>query len=391
AAISAGSGGVSLSHGGSRDGSHGGSRDGSRDGAASAVSPLLLLPGIDTTAVRELLVVAVNKPGVPPDWSAVSLRLYRLLVSLRMLGGGFGKLPLDTTEVWSLARWQVLIVSLHACANHCLQQSGARPEDEVSVIALLRRLAGLVDTRDAASVTDMLHKSLMLAARLGIRAQQHWQKLTLDLDAVHQDFAGYSVQHVLAAELNCLPHMAVAATDTQSVPQDVLRDLRLLLKGARILNVQRIESFVLVLSDVYQTILAEPGFADSADLRRALPRAHRRLCGMLDQAAAWQSPGNARRMINTLYECLDRWRGSTGMNKPQVGVNERSPAAENDPWHLCLATNRRLRKLLRRQEDLDSIRVLLLELLRSQEDLIRRQAAYGLTLDSPVTRTGDPL
>jgi hypothetical protein len=50
---------------------------------------------------------------------------------------------------------------------------------------------------------------------------------------------------------------------------------------------------------------------------------------------------------------------------------------------VCLASNRRLRTLVRYQHDLDNIRALLLELLRSQEENIRRQLAYGTTLDAP--------
>jgi hypothetical protein len=359
--------------------------------ASSASGALAPLPVSDRAAVGGLLAVIADNDGTQADWTAVSLRLYRLLVCLRMLGSGFGETPLDVTQGYELERWQVLIASLHASANHCVQLSVVGIEDQTCLLALLRRLAGILTTGedrktdDDPNVMDLLHNSVTLTARLGIRAQRHWQQLTLELDAVQQDFIGYSVQHVLAAELRCLPGIGAAAADSQIVPQDMLHDLRLLLKGSRILNVQRIESFVLVMTEVYQEVQACPEFADVADLRKALPRAHRSLCRMLDQAAAWQAPGNARRMINTLYGCLDRWRGANGIGKilTATTVSERSAGTDNDPWRLCLATNRRLRKLLRHHDDLDSVRVLLLELLRSQEDLIRRKVDYRAGLDAP--------
>jgi hypothetical protein len=222
---------------------------------------------------------------------------------------------------------------------------------------------------------------------LGLRAQHHWQRLTLELDAAQQDFVGVPVQQVLAAELHVLPAMGRAdshrVADVQ--PQHVLRDLRLLLKGARILNVQRIESLVLVMIELYQQMLSQPAFAKAPGTSKVLQRAHRSLCRMLDQAAAWQPPGNARRVINSLYAWLERWRGGSHRTNdlPAAAVNERPVSHYDHPWQVCLASNRRLRTLVRYQHDLDNIRALLLELLRSQEENIRRQLAYGTTLDAP--------
>jgi hypothetical protein len=151
-----------------------------------------------------------------------------------------------------------------------------------------------------------------------------------------------------------------------------------LLKGARILNAQRIEALVLVMMEVYQEMLSCPDFSVQPDISKALPRAHRSLCRMLDQAALWHAPGNARRMINRLYVCLERWRGDRGLAiRPAFNTIRECPAGHNDhAWRRCMATNHRLRKLLRQQDDLNSIRALLLELLRSQDDCIRRQSDY---------------
>lgn len=380
--------------------SSGSGRDdaGCTDGAALAAVRALPVAVLTPLQQRLSAVSGELTTGIPDaaaDWAILSLRLYRLLVCLRMLGGGFVGSSLGHAQRYELEQWQVLVASLYGSVNLCVQYSVVKPEDEARLLDLLRRLTGILqpDGGAASAGPDLWLMAALLAARLGLRAQRHWQQLTLDLDAVQQDFAGVPVQHVLAAELHFLPAMGApataAATGATVLPQDTLRDLRLLLKGARILNVQRIESLVLVMIDVYQEILASPVFAEAPDISKALPRAHRSLCRMLDQAAAWQTPGDARRMINTLYACLERWRGDKVFNTTPLkaapvvaAVNERPPGQHNDPWHGCLATNRRLRKLVRHQEDLDSIRVLLLELLRSQEDLIRRQADYGAGLDT---------
>lgn len=379
------------------------SGDGQDDVGCSDSTPLTALTALPVAALTPLQQrlsaisgeLSAGNPDTAADWAALSLRLYRLLVCLRMLGGGFVDSSLGHAQRNELQQWQMLVASLHGSANLCVQYSVVQHQDEACLLDLLRRLTGILqhDGEAAPDDPDLLLMAALMAARLGLRAQRHWQQLTLDLDAVQQDFAGMPVQHVLAAELHFLPAMGAPATAVATgvtvLPQDTLRDLRLLLKGARILNVQRIESLTLVMIDVYQEILASPVFAEAADISKALPRAHRSLCRMLDQAAAWQTPGDARRMINTLYACLERWRGDKLLNKTPLSaapvmaaVNECPPGQHNDHWRGCLATNRRLRKLVRHQEDLDSIRVLLLELLRSQEDLIRRQADYGAGLDT---------
>lgn len=349
------------------------------------------LPDQASASMQALVAIIADQTGPTVDWAAVSLRLYRLLVCLRLTGGGFVDTGIGCSRYPQLSELQTLIASLHASVDHCLQRSVVTDEDQHRLLALLQRLAHRLRGGSGPDARNLLPDVLLLAARLNVRAQRHWQRLTLALDAAQQDFAGVSVQQVLATGLHCLPAMDGAACRDGFPPQDVLRDLRLLLKGAHILNVQRIESLVLVMIEVYEEMLAVPAFAAAADIGKALPRAHRSLCRMLDQAAAWQAPGNARRMINTLYGCLERARGSSrsatahgcaAQHDHPTLVSERPAGQANDPWRLCLANNRRLRKLLRHQRDLDSIRVLLLELLRSQEDIMRRQADYGATPDA---------
>lgn len=366
---------------------------------------LVTLPDLVLTPAQALLAVIADAARALVDWAAISLQLYRVLVRLRLLGGGFVDAGFWREGRPALTHWQSLMASLHASVDHCLQGSVVTAEDQGTLLNVLHRTALQVHSGSAPVDTDLLPDVLLTAARLNLRAQHHWQRLTLDLDATQQDFARVSVQQVLANELQCLPHMGVAARRStpgaqdevrqNALPQDVLRDLRLLLKGARILNVQRIESLVLVMIEVYAEMQACPAFAGAIDIGKALPRAHRSLCRMLDQAAAWQAPGNARRIINTLYGCLERWRGThrsatapwpeayppVAAKRPAT-VNE-SPAGQvNDPWRRCLIINRRLRKLLRHQDDLDGIRVLLLELLRSQEEIMRRQADHRAVADA---------
>ncbi|HDZ07785.1 hypothetical protein [Pseudohongiella sp.] len=363
---------------------------GVRVGMPGQDNPWAALFDVVSTSMQAVSAVIADRTHAAVDWAAVSLRLYRLLVCLRLPGGGVDN-EISCCQHPALSEWDTLIASLHTSVDHCLQRSVVTDEDQHRLLELLHRLTHRWCRESGPDATDLLPDTLLLAARLNLRAQRHWQRLTLDLDAAQQDFAGASVPQVLATELHCLPAMDGGECRAGFPPQEVLRDLRLLLKGAHILNVQRIESLVLVLIEVYEVMLACPAFAAAADIGKALPRAHRSLCRMLDQAAAWQAPGNARRMINTLYGCLERWRGSsrfgtaqgrTVANDHATVVSERPAGQTKDPWQLCLAGNRRLRKLLRQQHDLDSIRVLLLELLRSQEEIMRRQADYGTAPDA---------
>lgn len=347
------------------------------------------LTGLPETALKpaqDVLAMIPVDDGLRADWTGVSLSLYRLLLCLRMLAGGFTDVRISDVQRQALVCWQWLAASLYASTNHCVQKSVVTGEDRRCLLGLLHRLPPLLQKEPDYQDEHLLPSALLLAARLGLRAHRHWQQLTFELDAAQQDFAGVSVQQVLAAGLHCLPGMG--AGHDRAVPgtsaHAVLPDLRLLLKGARILNVPRIESLVLVMIEMYQQIQDNPAFAETSDISKVLLRAHRSLCRMLDQAAVWRAPGNARRVISSLYGCLERWRGDVGVAaaRPVAGVNERPQNYRNDAWQVCLTNTRRLRKLVRHQDDLDSIRALLLELLRSQEDFIRQQADYGTALDA---------
>jgi len=349
------------------------------------------LPAPARASMQTLSGVMPGRDQAVMSWAAISLQLYRVLVCLRMLAGGFNSgsagRPASESRCPQLLHWQMLVASLYACTHHCVQQSVITGEDQDQLLVLLRRFVLLLPADAAAADVDLLPSAILLAARLGLRAQRHWQRLTLTLDAMQQDFVDASVQRVLAAGLYYLPAMGGTRDpgDEGVLPQHVLRDLHLLLKGARIMNVPRIESLVLVMIEVYQRLAADPVFAAEADTGKALRRAHRSLCRMLDQAAAWQAPGNARRVINSLYGMLERspTQGRVVTGPAPAAVRERPADWCDDSWQVCLVTNRRLRKLIRHQHDLESIRALLLELLRGQEELIRRQADYRVTLDAP--------
>lgn len=349
---------------------------------------LASLPAPALAVMRALLAVMPARDQATTDWAAISLTLYRLLVCLRMLAGGFVSCTAGDARCPPRVCWQILIASLYACSNHCVQQSVVTGDDQRQLLALLHRLTLLLsaDTAadTAAAADELLPAALLLAARLGLRAQRHWQHLTLTLDATQQDFVTASVQQVLAAGLHYLPAMGEVGDheDGNVLPQHVLQDLQLLLKGARIMNVPRIESLVLVMIEVYQQLVDAPALTAGADISKVLRRAHRSLCRMLDQAAAWQAPGNARRVINSLYRSLERCRGDDRADTG-LAVHEHPADRGADSWQACLISNRRLRKLIRHQHDLDSIRALLLELLRGQEELIRRQADDGVTPDAP--------
>lgn len=155
--------------------------------------------------------------------------------------------------------------------------------------------------------------------------------------------------------------------------RDVSRELAILGEGAGRLDVPEIESLSLILLQLYNVIEHSPEVLQVAAMRQRLARAHRSLCRMLDQAAAWQPVSRAGLMIESLCSVLDNMplRGSG----PADGVRD-VPLPDANAWLHCRAVNQRLRTILRHGGAPNSSRSVIIELLRSQNDLIRRQLTY---------------
>lgn len=325
--------------------------------------PAVTLPALPAGLAIALQVAFGDSQGLTQataNWRDLSLACYQLLVRLRMLGGGYtDSLAAADTEL--LSGWRVLMGSIYRCIGYCqqlpLHSAAAHPK----LLLFLGQLPLLAAGR--ADAVRWQQRILMLEARLAVMAARYWQSAVLELDAEQDDFNGQSVHQALASGLRLLPAASTVYSEQADTRQDMLTELRFLIKGARVLGMQRIESLVLVMMEACQAQPPPP--------RLLMRRAHRSLCRMLDQAAAWQAPGSARRMINSLYShlegrspCADRY-GSL-----------RELADSDDSYQQCLRINWRLRKILRHSRDLDSVRVLLQELLRNQEDLLSKSVHY---------------
>ena len=337
----------------------------------------LAVPALSDELAHTLatLVQASQKmPSTTMIWRDLGIDCYRLLVRLRMLVGGYlnsvasqgadspgqvGDKALDT--------WLVLVGSVYRCIGYCHQLPVQTAVEQQTLRFMLDAMsAWAAGHPDAAGC---LRQILMLESRLALTAGRCWQAAVLELDTEQDDFNGLSVHHALASGLRLLPSMSVAPNWAAEVQPEMLNELRLLLKGARVLRIQTIESLVWVMIDACQAQQRPP----VAVMRRA----HRSLCRMLDQAAAWQTPGNARRMINSLYASLNEDSSRPGRHD---AVREHTHG--HDSRQQSLNINWRLRKILRQCHDLDSVRVLMQELLRSQEDLLATPVAYASGSDS---------
>lgn len=298
---------------------------------------------------------------VTADWRELSMHCYQLLVRLRMLGGGYtDSLAAAGTE--ALKSWRVLMGSIYRCIGYCEQLPLHSATAQEKLLRFLKQLPLLATGRSDSIVWQQ--RLLMLEARLAVTAARYWQSAVLELDAEQDDFNGQSVHQALASGLRLLPAASAVYSVQDDARQDVLRELRFLLKGARVLGIQRIESLVWVMIEACQAQPPPPEVL--------MRRAHRSLCRMLDQAAAWQPPGSARRMINSLYSHLEGLGSRTDQHR-----SLRELAGSDNSYQQCLRINWRLRKILRHSRDLDSVRVLLQELLRSQEDMLSTSVHYA--------------
>lgn len=283
-----------------------------------------------------------NAPGFASWFRCINL-MYRVFAHLQipqLPGATQWPIPVELTDV--LKEVCALI------AQPCFAQEGlALPESVISRLMALDLGFALADDREQRTAQTSLASGLKLLARPEKLVALLW---------VDNQSAG-----TLLAEL--------------------LHELSLLLEGARRWQVVGVESLVTLLILCYRRIRQHAEWLEHRSWRLALGRAHRQLCRMLDQAAAWQAPvknsgakdrGSAQlaRVMNDLFGLLNpKLASSFLLSGIPHGHTQQS-------WLDCLSLNRRLKQLveLQRTEHIDNA-MLILSLISEQHAHIQQQIA----------------
>lgn len=337
--------------------------------------------GQDTVCmeVKAAAVAALYDPPVQPGNGAMQIDWQQVLVST------LERLPI--LEQRSLEQWHVSIYKLRSWLQHCIELMSAdipllcwyRLIDvfyRVLSHLLVPLLPGSprselpVELRDAALHMQTNPTGLVVPDTLFISL------VALDLAYSRQTGkTRLAEQYSLAAGLQLLsrPGKLVSRliADTQqagTLLAEVRHELQLLLEGARRWQVGNIESLVSLMLLCYRQLEQRHELLEQRQWRLVLGRAHRQLCRMLDQAAAWQTPDKKReaartsRLLDELFLLLN--------------PSEEQPA--RDDWQLCLRLNQRIRLLgdLQRREKLDCS-MLVRALLGEQQILMQQHVALS--------------
>lgn len=168
-----------------------------------------------------------------------------------------------------------------------------------------------------------------------------------------------------------------------SLMSEICHELQLLTTIALRLGVERVESLSCLILDCYQQISAQPDLLQNKQVRLALGQAHRVLCRLLDQAAAWRPLSeqglqtSVSASINTLFLLFsDQQNRHRQKTSTPSHVTSGRHAGQTSGWAHCHAINSRLRQLLRRRRNPEEYRSLMLELLREQHTIIATYLPY---------------
>lgn len=210
----------------------------------------------------------------------------------------------------------------------------------------------------------------------------------LELTVARRSQSGSGDHQLLAAGLHRLPRPDGIVPDLLSdiqqsgtVRSEIVHELILLTDGARRLGVPRVESLARLLLDCYQQLTSRPELLQRKPLRIALGRAHRVLCRLLDQAAAWLPLNHGvgghtlAATINDLFDQFDQPACQT-TSRFSGGVVSEGGYGNHVAWTQFQLLNGRLRQLIRRSGNLSEYRSLMIELLREQQALIAPHLRY---------------
>jgi hypothetical protein len=330
----------------------------------------------------------------------ISLALYRsaIVISLHGTGPDHQALICRTRSLW-------------VSVNHCFQLRDAAVGFSQELTELLGRFVLSINQCAKTCLPGQLQTEpsianvLLLEATTGLFAQQYWQDLVAQVADRHTELSqSGSVHEMLAAGLRLLPQPGCLLDDlrmvvgqsggeaygynpaTRDCLDEVLIELRMLAEGARVLGVPKIESMARVMTSMYRAVLLNPQLLSVQGTLPLLARAHRRLGYMLDQAAAWQPVDGGADILDRLCTWVDRHVHGVGYGLIMEPESEAGPGALPDAkqgvaehtnaWQDCRRYNQRLRGLLEKSADLEQARVLLLELLKGQNAVIKRYLSY---------------
>lgn len=293
-------------------------------------------------------------------------------------------------SVYKLRSWLVLAAERHACDDKiCLRWR--------LVVGCLYEMAchGALQA-DRLTQADMndICKFVSELAHCSQQGIQPSENTLINLAALEITIASRSRydeaedHQLLAAGLHRLPKPDRIVSDmlkdtkqSGTVLGEITHELLLLTEGARRLGVRRVEGLARLLLDCYQQLAGQPELLQSKTSRLALGRAHRVLCRLLDQAAAWlplDQTGSGlavQAVIDDLFTQFDHSRHKTNAPVPAGGAVP-DVASARAAWVHCQSLNRQLRQLLRRSGNLSEYRSLMSELLRQQQALIEPHLRY---------------
>lgn len=322
---------------------------------------------------HKLAVIAATLGGIKPvhqRLSAMMVSVYKLRASLQISAEhGFTEHPV-------LPGWQMIAVCLYQYSCHCLLRPDVFSDEDLNslcnIISDLRQFAG-----QGVLPPDELFNQLAAAEICAGRRAQ----------------AGDRLEHqMLAAGLHQLPKPdGIVSTLLGDIRQsgtslsEICHELQLLTEGASRLGVMRVESLSRLMQDCYQHLSGEPErLQQQKKLRLVLGRAHRVLCRLLDQAAAWRPLDEphleiaAQKAIHELFMLFPQARqGSpTSQTESLTGHLEINPSDSTEGWKHCQSINTRLRQILRQRGNINEYRSLMTELLREQHTLMAKYLPY---------------
>lgn len=301
--------------------------------------------------------------------STVNVSVYKLRARLELSADD------DLADNQIRQGWRMIAAGLYQYTCHCLLRTAVVCEADISSLRnIICELCCYA--QQGVSVPDRL---LIMLAAAEISAARHVQAAD-----------GHEHQ-MLAAGLRRLPNpdgLVSALQDdvrqSGTALSEIRHELQLLTEGASRLGVARVESLSRLLQNCYQQLSRETELLQQKGLRLALGRAHRVLCRLLDQAAAWRPldephlESAAQKVTHELFLLFP-------LSRHRFPVSEAKAFSENSGteladvaagWAHCQSINTRLRQILRQGGNVNEYRSLMTALLREQHTLIAAYLPY---------------
>lgn len=251
---------------------------------------------------------------------------YRLLVASRLEAVGNGRCA--------------VLASLHFSAASCLTVRDLYWQESAAVAEVLQRWCVGSGHMDC----ELVGQIAALECRIAFRLPDDEARYSLASGLFHLPRPGRICQEM---QRDRQRHGGGVAGPWQP---ELIRELEVLVAGARELGVLKVEALAAMTLELHRQWWHA---AIDAPQLVMLDFAHRQLCRLLDQAAAWQTAGDIGATMARL---------ATSMMRPQSDEAPQ-PLAPAIPWNLHMTG------LIQRSRDLQDIRGLLLEILACQRNI----------------------